>query len=126
MEKLPAPRLQLRWEASTAAVSFGRADWACHYELVLPLREYDQRREIYDNDGELIEEREEHVVPIRGPTLRGSTSTPCYGGDGTFHADAPIRDGAHAQWDSVALGGLPIYVIAPDGKAIQLEIRVDD
>ncbi|MHB1065669.1 MAG: hypothetical protein ACYC1Z_14475, partial [Georgenia sp.] len=27
----------------------------------------------------------------------------------------PYRDGVHAGWDAEALGGLPVYVVTPDG-----------
>jgi hypothetical protein len=30
---------------------------------------------------------------------------------------APFRDGAHAKWDSTALGGVPVYVIDTTGAA---------
>lgn len=32
-------------------------------------------------------------------------------------SDTPFRDGAHARWDGKQFGGLPIYVISPDGSA---------
>lgn len=125
MEKLPAPRLQLRWEPYEGESHFG-ANWACHYELVMPLGEFDIRREIYNDDGEQIADREELVVSFKGPTLRGATTVPCYGNSGELHADAPYRDGAHANWDAAALGGLPIFVVAPDGKSIRLGPKSDD
>lgn len=120
---LPAPRLQLRWERYEGDV--GRAgifamgeQWACHYELVLPLREHDIRREIYE-DGEQVGERSELVVPLKGPSIRGSVRAPCdFDGNGGHDWDTPYRDGAHAKWDALALGGLPIFVIALDGVAI--------
>ena len=112
---LPAPRLQLRWvEAEPNNDGF---DWACHYELVLPLRKHDIRREVYDDDGVMTGKVSELVAPLDGPSRRGGGGTPCEARDGTRYFDPPFRDGAHAKWDSEALGGLPIYVIAPDGTA---------
>lgn len=29
----------------------------------------------------------------------------------------PFRDGSHAKWDAVVMGGLPIYILGPDGSA---------
>jgi len=124
---LPAPRLQLRWERRTEPHDFdwdGERSWNCHYELVLPLREFDIRREIYE-DGEEVGEQSQLVVPIKGPTIRGANGcTPCVDRDGELYFDSPIRDGAHAQWDAEVLGNLPVFVIAPDGTALrQASIR---
>ena len=130
IEKLPAPRLQMRWERRADPHDMdwdGELSWNCHYELVLPLGEHDIRREIY-KDGEQVGEVEELVVPMKGPTVRGSNGrTPCMDRDGQYWFDDPIRDGCHAQWDAAAIGNPPIYVIAPDGHPIlraQSEARV--
>lgn len=111
-EKLPTPRLQLRWEPYVGKPGY---DWQCHYELVLPLGKYDIRREIW-RDGEQVGERDELVLPVKEPSIRGSTCTPCLHDSGAVYADMPYRDGAHAIWDSRLLGNLPIIVIAPDGR----------
>ena len=116
IEALPAPRLQMRWEINPSADS--RYEYLCHYELVIPLGEHDIRREVYDDDGEVTGERSEIVLPMSGPSKRGSSSEPCRAPDGSMYFDAPYRDGAHATWDSAALGGLPIWVIALDGSAL--------
>lgn len=101
------PHLRLRWEKTE------RADyWLCYYELVIPLDKADIRREVY-KDGKLIAERVCNVVSMGSPTKRTSTRVPCCYGDW----DAPFRDGAHAMWDAAKLGNLPVYVIAPDGRA---------
>lgn len=113
--KLPAPRLQLRWEATG---DDQRYEWQCHYELVLPLGEYDIRREVYREDSDDDEEVgyvDELVVAMNTPTLRGGNHTPCTSMQGERYYDAPYRDGAHASWDAAVLGNLPIYVVAPDG-----------
>jgi hypothetical protein len=110
---LPAPRLQLRWaEADDGDTHY---QWHCHYELVLPLREPDIRREVYDDDGMQTGEVSELVVPLNPPTRRGGGGEPCRAQDGTSYCDAPYRDGAHAGWDAAALGGLPVYVIDVQG-----------
>jgi hypothetical protein len=116
--KLPAPRLQLRWEANKGGPAY---QWQCHYELVLPLDKYDIRREVYNDDGEEIGEVDELVVALKPPSLRGSSCTPCKAQDGTPYYDPPYRDGAHAGWDAKVLGNPPIYVIAPDGMAFKRE-----
>jgi hypothetical protein len=116
-DDLPAPRLQLRWAARDQDSQY---QWECHYELVLPLGEYDIRREQYDDDGDELPSISELVVPIKPPTRRGSSSAsmPCVHKGAHFY-DTPFRDGAHAQWDAKALGNIPIFVIAPDGVAIK-------
>lgn len=122
--KLPAPRLQLRWEENDGTHGYSKREykWLCHYELVLPLGEYDIRREVHDEDGNVVGKRNELVAPIKGPSARGSSSQfpPCTSGDGKRrYCDTPFRDGAHALWDAKLLGGLPIFVIAPDGASFQ-------
>lgn len=114
---LPAPRLQLRWDK--AEQNERHYEWACHYELVLPLGEYDIRREIYDSDGVQIGELSELVIAIKPPTLRGGGGCPCQTKNGERYSDPPFRDGAHAIWDSKVLNEIPIYVIAPDGEAFE-------
>lgn len=111
--RLPVPRLQLRWLKSDDA----RYQWMCHYELVMPLREHDIRREVYDDEGMQTGEVDELVVPLKEPSCRSGGGTPCRTPDGASYYDAPYRDGAHARWDSEALGGLPVYVIDLQGVA---------
>lgn len=120
-QKLPTPRLQLRWEES------GRTDyrWQCHYELVILLSECDVRREIYKNGRQLRRMLpRELAIPMKPPSMRSSSNPhpPCTAADGrTRFADDPFRDGAHARWDAAQLGGHPIFVIAPDGKPFRIE-----
>ena len=119
--KLPTPRLQLRWEKS----EHPGYRWQCHYELVILLDAYDVRREIYKNGRELKKKLpRELAIPMKPPSLRGSSShyPPCTSCDGKQrYADTPFRDGAHAQWDAIQLGAPPIFVIAPDGVAFPVE-----
>ncbi|MBJ9593193.1 hypothetical protein [Burkholderia seminalis] len=112
---LPAPRLQLRWVPSDRKET--GYNWACHYELVLPLGEFDIRAERYGDDDERLPNLTELVVPMKPPSLRGSSAIPCTAQDGSRYYDSPYRDGAHAWWDSKLLGNPPIFVIAPDGMA---------
>ena len=106
---LPAPRLQLRWQRQpTSDVEWmGEPTWLCRYELIIPLREHDIRRERDDQ-------------PKR-PFHRALISTTKSTGRGDGPDYAPFRDGAHARWDSKALDGLPVYVISTDGRAIKQE-----
>jgi hypothetical protein len=105
--ELPAPRLQLRWRKPTkrelarlSAGHMGDKKWTCDYELVLPLGENDMRRK---------KNRPEMIIRLSRTFMStGSEGTP---------TDAPFRDGAHARWDSEALGGLPVYVVDSDGNA---------
>ena len=123
--KLPAPRLQLRWEPLQRA----RYQWQCNYELVILLDEWDVRREIYKNGQQLKKKLpRECAIPMKGPSLRctGSNFPPCTSHDGKLrYADEPFRDGAHARWDAIQLGDLPIYVVAPDGMTFQVEYDAD-
>lgn len=119
--KLPAPRLQLRWAPSTLKRGY---QWECHYELVLKLDKWDIRAEVYKGDRLLKKRLAELVVPMKEPSVRGSSSEypPCTSGDGKLrYCDTPYRDGAHAKWDSLQVGNLPIYCIAPDGAAFLVE-----
>jgi hypothetical protein len=117
-KKLPTPRIQLRWEASDERHGY---QWKCHYELVIQLGEYDIRREVY-KDGMQLRKKlpRELLIPIKEPSWRGSSQTPCGQGDHRY-ADTPYRDGAHAMWDGIQLGTPPIYSIAPDGQAFLVE-----
>jgi hypothetical protein len=115
---LPAPRLQLRWAIATETdlegTTYGSIDpksrhrcWACHYELVIPLQKGDVRRGPPDEPNADV-----LIIPM-GTTVSGSTYEP----DGP-----PYRDGHHAQFDSVALGKLPVYHVASDGRfRLQIE-----
>jgi hypothetical protein len=117
--KLPMPRLQLRWKASTINPEY---KWECHYELVLPIGKYDIRRENYDDEGNVTKGPCEVVIPMKPPSLRDGNHVPCTSvSQGKRYCDTPSRDGAHASWDSETLGGLPIYVIAPDGMAFSVD-----
>lgn len=111
------PRLQMRWEKGSAKPGFG---WSCHYELVMPLGKHDVRATVYDDAGdETGETLTEFTVAMKGPSVRGSSSTPCVDQrDGSLYYDSPFRDGAHAQWDAALLGNLPVFVMALDGTLI--------
>lgn len=84
---------------------------------MLPLRENDIRREVYDAEGMKAGEVTELVVALKPPTRR-TGAEPCRTQDGASYYDAPYRDGAHACWDAEALGGIPVFVIDVQGQAI--------
>lgn len=119
--KLPAPRMQLRWEASALPGN----PWRCHYELVILLNKFDIRRDVYKGTNLLKRKLpREMAIPMKPPSLRTTSNPypPCTANDGkTRFADEPFRDGAHALWDAEQLGKLPVFVIAPDGAAFPLE-----
>jgi hypothetical protein len=117
-KKLPAPRLQLRWEPFPDPQGRGY-NWQCHYELVLPLGKYDIRADVYKGDRLLKKKLRELVIPMKEPSVRGSNGVPCQGQNGERYCDTPFRDGAHALWDAKVLGNPPIFVIAPDGMTFE-------
>lgn len=118
--ELPAPRLQLRWIPATVETRKRGYNWECHYELVMPLNDYDIRAEQYDENDELMEEKlKEFAVAMKCPSARQTEGTPCTTMAGDRYYDSPFRDGAHAYWDAKLIGNLPIFVIAPDGMAFK-------
>jgi hypothetical protein len=105
--KMPCPRFEFRWKQTGA-------DWTnrvCEYSLVLPLREFDCRRE-----------REDKPDVDELYLLIGTTN--CSGGKGTppitnGEVDTPFRDHAHAYWDREALGEyIPIISVCGDAWSI--------
>jgi hypothetical protein len=102
--KLPSPRLQFVWMFNPDE----GMEYACRYELVFDLKEGDGRGK-YD-------ELTECVVTL-GVTRRGGACP--WDNQIGLESETPFRDGAHARWDSATFGGLPVYVIAPDGRAVK-------
>lgn len=100
---LPAPRLELRW------VSVDTHNHVCDYNLVVPLRAHDLRRE--GGDGNDV--REVQTTRIGQTRMNGPAPLREYQGETWI--EPPFRDGAHAKWDAELLK-LPVYVTA-DGKA---------
>lgn len=100
-EGMPAPRLQFRWEDADR--------WTCHYELVFPLREFDIRNDAKTN----------FAIVELGRTLSSGGGTAPWAREAADQR-VPYRDGAHAQWDSAAFKGLPIFVIAPNGSFVEV------
>lgn len=105
--KIPCPRLEFRWKQTGQ-------DWTirvCEYSLVIPLREFDIRRE-----------REDQPEVTELALLIGTTK--CGGGKGTppvtnGEVDTPFRDHAHAHWDCESLGGhIPIVAVCGDEWSI--------
>lgn len=107
--------IQLRWDRLRYEPPHSPYQWICYYELVVPLRRWDTRRE--DKTGRPV--KGEIIVKISGPTKRGSDREPCRTADGSLYYDLPFRDGVHAQWDAELLGNLEIVVVACDGTIIR-------
>lgn len=104
--------LRLRW-------TLGENEYVCHYELVMALDKDDIRREVYKNGEDTGKRRIQKVVKLDF-TCRGSGRDPCVmWPEPHLFYDPPFRDGAHAKWDAVKLGNLPIYVVALDGTYLQ-------
>ena len=117
--EMRAPRLELRWEDIDGGVTTETGFYTCRcvYSLVLALGKYDIRAEREDDDGEPLPNLTEYKV-----TLGNTHST----GEAGRHYDAkndavspPFRDGAHARWDSIQLGQLPVYAVSA-GRAQRL------
>lgn len=104
-EGLAVPRLQLRWEDTPG----GTHDRVCHYELVFPLHQHDCRND--PGTG--------FAVVQLGRTNQSGGPVDYWAGN--LADRTPYRDGCHAQWDSEIFGGLPIYVIAPDGRSAEVQ-----
>ncbi|MET3481566.1 hypothetical protein [Methylobacterium sp. 1973] len=99
LPSLPAPRLQLRWEQLS--------DWSavCHYEMVFPLAQHDVRNDPGSNHG---------VVELGRTNVNGERRN----WETCDLANAvPYRDGVHMDIDAAVFGGMPAYVIAPDGRS---------
>jgi len=106
---MPCPRLEFRW--LMAGDSWSERE--CVYSLVIPLREFDIRRE--NEDGESV--FTEKFIEIGRTDVRGYRAGPPIHEDGTI--DTPFRDGAHARFDNEALGGhLPIVAVCGDAWQI--------
>lgn len=105
MKIMPCPRLEFEWIMT--GKDWGKRD--CVYSLVIPLTEFDIRRE--DENG--VKVRSEWKVEIgRTNVIGGRRDHPPIWDDGTI--DTPFRDGAHAKFDSEVLGGLPIVAVCGD------------
>ncbi len=101
-DTLPAPRLELRWRREGD-------DWSvawCDYQLVLPLRDGDLRREWTGTD----------TLTLRITTTRRTSPGPASDQHPVSRAgiDVPYRDAAHAEWDAAALHGVPVFVVCDD------------
>jgi len=102
---MPCPRLELEWRKTDD-------NWykrECIYSLVLPLREYDVRRE--NEYGETV--RTEIKVELGRTSVSGGNGNPPILEDDTV--DMPYRDGAHAFFDQEALGSqIPVVAVCGD------------
>lgn len=112
---LPKPRIQFVWTVDRDFPSPqpwpSRGNWICLYQIVLELSEFDIRLEPWNKNREL-------VLDMGLATMRESNQTPCLLLD-KYYPDLPWRDGTHAHFDNYQLGGLPIFVRAPDGTWLQ-------
>jgi len=103
--EMPCPRFELEWTKD------GK-DWnkrICTYSLVIPLGEFDVRRE--DQDGNNV--RTEVKAELGKTSVRSSDYKAPIWDDGTVQM--PYRDGCHAIFDRKALGGhIPIVAICGD------------
>lgn len=106
--ELPMPRLELRWDADDAEPPEGypAGTRACRYLLVIPLDQWDIRRE--DEDGKQV--RNSFEKELRCTVRSGGGAMPLIW-PGTNSIDTPYRDNAHIRWDSHVLK-IPAYVTA--------------
>lgn len=119
---LPAPRIELRWRAPTAAEKQEAPEYlsVCDYSLVLPLRAPDIRAERFDGQGErLLPQATERHVAFGGTASTGRLDALlCHD-----YICTPYRESKHAMWDGDTLGRPPIYVIVGD-KAQLIDYEV--
>lgn len=102
--KLPAPRLELRWEKEREGL------WWCKYLLVLPVDHLDCRSNVDDG------ERNTEWVSLIGLTKCSSERAPVRP-DGTI--ETPFRDGVHILRDQNKLCGvLPAYATYGDASML--------
>lgn len=105
--EMKCPRLELRWD------KIDGVEKECAYNLVLPLRDLDIRRE----DGEGNRVRDCKTVELG--------RTRCSGGPARFdenrpdglQIETPFRDTAHICWDAEVLN-LPKYAVYEDWAMI--------
>lgn len=111
VSEMKCPRLELRWDKVDGN------DKECAYNLVIPLTEYDIRRE--DSDGKKVRDC---LTVEMGRTQSSGGSPVIFDGDKNNppFIRTPFRDGAHIRWDGKVLN-LPIYVVFED-KAQELEM----
>jgi hypothetical protein len=101
--KIRGTRLELKWRPPTDE----DGDLVCEYNLVLALAKHDIRREAWKN-GRLLAKRQTEKVIALGKTIQSGVNSAFYG-DGSIRE--PIRDSAHAVWDSKKLGGIPVFLV---------------
>jgi hypothetical protein len=104
--ELPSPRLEFRW--SKDGDTWNKR--ICTYALVLPLGEYDIRRE--QEDGKV----NDFSVVLSTTCVSGGKGIPM----SEEEIDTPYRDGAHAKWDCIHIGNPPIYAVC-EGFAMLVE-----
>lgn len=115
--ELPRTRLELRWREIAETNDRGSWNYQCDYQLVLELDQWDMRGEVYDDDGNLVRRERQKVLTLGGCRSDRSRSPLDLG---IREIDTPFRDGAHIQWDHLALGkAVPMFVVA-EGWAMQL------
>lgn len=115
--ELPRTRLELRWSKVDETDERGTWNYRCDYQLVLELDQWDMRGEVYDDDGNLVRRERQKVLTLGGCRSDRSRSPLDLG---IREIDTPFRDGAHIQWDHLALGkAVPMFVVA-EGWAMQL------
>lgn len=125
LKDLPLPRLQLTWEHVNGDA------WRCNYDLFIPIAKHDIRNNGPAPDYEIgagpgykaARIGQTEVISRRGPIK------PDYRDghpNGETYLDAPFRDGAHAAWDSFALG-IPAFVVYGERvKAIEPQCHPHD
>lgn len=111
VDQLPKPRMQLRWIQTGPTWS----ERECVYELIVPLRPNDIRREREDGH------EADYVAIEFGCTTCDDDAvlSPLEEADPEHGMSGPYRDTSHALWDAEALGNLPVYVVC-DGKATRM------
>lgn len=119
--EMPVPRLELRWiDLEKPHVDHHEYTVECVYSLVLPLGEYDIRRERCTPDGTELPKVDTLSVELGRTRATGNAAKRYWPKDDAI--DTPYRDGAHAFWDSKHLGGLPVYAVVA-GRAMLAQSR---
>jgi hypothetical protein len=108
-------RLELRWRKDPSSLP---GNFICDYLILIPLDEHDIRRSDLNFEDGMIRHSFGQTFD-RGPFWSSPVRIER---DGEEFVDPPKRDGMHAHWDAVHLGGLPVWATYEDKATLCLNV----